>query len=53
MGQIVAGLKAARESDQATIIFRHRGLSSSDIALAHAMIEKGERLGIVQKLRFA
>ena len=53
MGQIVAGLKGGRENDQETILFRHRGLSLSDIALAHAMIEKGERLGIGQRLRFA
>ena len=52
-GQIVAGLKPGREKEDETIIFWHRGLSLSDIALAHAMIEKGERLGIGQKLRFA
>jgi ornithine cyclodeaminase len=53
MGQIVAGLKPGRERDDETIIFWHRGLSLSDIALAHAMIEKGARLGIGQKVRFA
>ena len=53
MGQIVAGLKPGRERDDETIIFWHRGLSLSDIALAHAMIEKGKRLGIGQKLRFS
>jgi len=53
MGQIVAGLKPGRESDDETIIFWHRGLSLSDIALAHAMIEKSTRLGIGQKLRFS
>ncbi|HYX01153.1 MAG TPA: ornithine cyclodeaminase family protein [Reyranella sp.] len=53
MGQIVAGLRAGRERDDETIIFWHRGLSLSDIALAHAMIEKGARLGIGQRLRFA
>jgi ornithine cyclodeaminase len=53
MGQIVAGLEPGRETDQETIFFRHRGLSLSDIALAHAMIETGERLGIGQKLRWA
>ena len=53
MGQIVAGLRPGRESDDETILFWHRGLSLSDIALAHAMIEKGTRLGIGQKLRFS
>ena len=53
MGQIVAGLRPGRESDDETILFWHRGLSLSDIALGHAMLEKGERLGIGQRLRFA
>ena len=53
LGQIVAGKRPGRASDDETILFWHRGLSLSDIALAHAMIEKGERLGIGQKLRFA
>ena len=53
MGQIVAGLKPGRERDDETILFWHRGLSLSDIALGHAMLEKAARLGIGQRLRFA
>jgi ornithine cyclodeaminase len=53
MGQIVAGLKPGRENDSETILFWHRGLSLSDIALGHAMLEKSARLGIGQRLRFA
>lgn len=53
MGEIVAGLKPGRESETETILFWHRGLSLSDIALGHAMLAKGERLGIGQRLRFA
>ena len=53
MGQIVAGLKPGRENDDETILFWHRGLSLSDIALGHAMLKKGERLGIGQRLRYA
>jgi len=53
MGQIVAGLKPGRESDAENILFWHRGLSLSDIALGHAMLKKSERLGIGQRLRFA
>lgn len=52
MGQIVAGLKPGRERDGETILFWHRGLSLSDIALGHAMLRKAERLGIGQRLRF-
>jgi alanine dehydrogenase len=53
IGQVVAGLKPGRERDDETILFWHRGLSLSDIALGHAMLAKGEKLGIGQRLRFA
>lgn len=53
MGEIVAGLKPGRETEDERILFWHRGLSLSDIALGHAMLQKGERLGIGQRLRFA
>lgn len=53
LGQIVAGLRPGRERDDETILFWHRGLSLSDIALGHAMLEKARRLGVGQRLRFA
>jgi alanine dehydrogenase len=53
MGEIVAGTKAGREREDETILFWHRGLSLSDIALGHAMLEKAARLGIGQRLRYA
>jgi ornithine cyclodeaminase len=34
-------------------LFWHRGLSISDIALGHALLEKARRLGVGQQLRFA
>jgi ornithine cyclodeaminase len=52
LGQIVAGLKPGRESGAETILLWHRGLSLSDIALGHAMLEKAKRLGVGQRLRF-
>ena len=52
IGQIVAGLRAGRETQDETILFWHRGLSLSDIALGHAMLQKAQRLGIGQRLRF-
>ncbi len=52
MGQIVAGLNPGRETDAETILFWHRGLSLSDIALGHAMLEKAKKLGVGQRLRF-
>ncbi|MEM8813777.1 MAG: ornithine cyclodeaminase family protein [Pseudomonadota bacterium] len=52
LGEIVAGLKPGRESAEETVLFWHRGLSLSDIALGHKMLEKARALGIGQKLRF-
>ncbi|MDP9138505.1 MAG: ornithine cyclodeaminase family protein [Pseudomonadota bacterium] len=52
LGQIVAGLRPGREREDETILFWHRGLSLSDIALGHAMIDKAARLGLGQRLRF-
>ena len=42
LGQIVAGRAAGRESDDETILFWHRGLSLSDIALGKAMLDKAQ-----------
>lgn len=53
LGQIVAGHKPGRQREDETILFWHRGLSLSDIALGHAMLEKAARLGIGQSLRFS
>jgi alanine dehydrogenase len=53
LGQIVAKLRPGRENDQETILFWHRGLSISDIALGHAMLEKAKVLQVGQTLRFA
>ena len=53
LGQIVAGVKPGRESADETILFWHRGLSLSDIALGHMMLGKAAALGIGQRLRFA
>lgn len=53
LGQICAGQIAGREDPQETILFWHRGLSTSDIALGQAMLEKAEKLGLGQQLRYA
>lgn len=52
LGQIVAGLKPGRQSDDETNLFWHRGLSLSDIALGHALLTKAAKLGLGQQLRF-
>lgn len=53
IGQVVAGKKVGRESDDETILFWHRGLSLADIALGKAILEKAGKLGLGQTLRFA
>jgi alanine dehydrogenase len=53
LGQIVAGLRPGRESDGETILFWHRGLSLSDIALGHALLAKAASAGAGQRLRYA
>lgn len=51
LAEIVAGKKPGRERDDETILFWHRGLGTTDIALGHAMLEKARRLGLGQPLR--
>jgi len=51
--EIFVGKKPGRERDDETILFWHRGLSLSDIALGHAMLEKARQVGIGQQLRYA
>jgi len=53
LGEIAAGRKPGRARDDETILFWHRGLSLSDIALGHAMLEKARAKGIGQRLRYA
>jgi ornithine cyclodeaminase len=53
IGQVAAGLKPGRERDDEIILFWHRGLSLSDIALGAAALAKAERLGIGQQLLYA
>ena len=52
LGQIVCGGIVGRESDTETNLFWHRGLSTSDIALGCAILNKAQSLGIGQQLRF-
>lgn len=52
LGEIVVGAKPGREAADETILFWHRGLSLTDIALVHAMLGKAEAMGIGQTLTF-
>jgi alanine dehydrogenase len=45
LGQIVAGLRSGRQSAEETILFWHRGLSITDIALGEALLDKAQATG--------
>ena len=50
---VVVGRRPGRERDDETILFWHRGLSLSDIALGAALLAKAEAQGVGQRLRYA
>lgn len=52
LGEVAAGLKPGRENDDETILFWHRGLSSTDVALGAALVAKAKANNIGQRLRF-
>jgi alanine dehydrogenase len=51
--QIVVGDKPGRQTDDERILFWHRGLSLSDIALGAAILDKAAAMGIGQSLLYA
>ena len=51
LAQIVVGERPGRESEEERILFWHRGLSLSDLALGHALVEKARRNGVGTRLR--
>src|SRR2546421_623849 len=53
LGEIVAGAKPGRQSDDETILFWHRGLSITDIALGAALLAKARHQSVGQVLRYA
>ena len=52
LGQIVAGDRPGRERDDETILFWHRGLSITDVALGEALLAKARALGIGTQLAY-
>lgn len=52
IGEIATGLKPGRESDDETILFWHRGMSTGDIALGAAILDKARKMGITQNLLY-
>jgi alanine dehydrogenase len=52
LGQIVAGVRPGRERVDETILFWHRGLSITDIALGEAMLAKARARGLGKQLPY-
>jgi ornithine cyclodeaminase len=52
LGQIVAGVVPGRESDDERIVFWHRGLATTDVAVAWRAVEKARAEGIGTTLRY-
>ncbi len=52
MGQIVSGARPGRERDDERILFWHRGLSTTDIALGQAMLAKARARGVGTTLAY-
>ncbi|MEL7465058.1 MAG: ornithine cyclodeaminase family protein [Pseudomonadota bacterium] len=53
IGEVCAGTKPGRMSPEETILFWHRGLATSDIALGLRMLEIGRAKGLVRRLPYA
>jgi alanine dehydrogenase len=52
LGEIVCGAKPGRENDAERILLWHRGLSTTDIALGQAMLERARKLGVGTRLPY-
>ncbi|HET9124860.1 MAG TPA: hypothetical protein VFN65_08260, partial [Solirubrobacteraceae bacterium] len=46
LGQIVCGARPGRERPEETILFWHRGLSITDVALGEALLDRAAAAGI-------
>jgi ornithine cyclodeaminase len=52
LGQIVCGARPGRERDDERILFWHRGLSTTDVALGRAMLAKARELRLGTRLPY-
>jgi alanine dehydrogenase len=52
LGEIVCGAKPGRESPEETILFWHRGLSITDVALGEALLAKARARGLGTRLPY-
>ncbi len=52
LGEIVVGARPGREHDDERILFWHRGLATTDVAVAHAAAERARERGIGTTFRY-
>ncbi len=52
LGDIVSGKKPGRETDAERTLFWHRGLATTDIAVAHMIFRRAELAGVGTVLRY-
>jgi alanine dehydrogenase len=52
LADVVAGVKPGRESDGERILFWHRGLATTDVALAHFMLVRARERGLGTAVRY-
>jgi len=52
LGQIVAGHASGREHPEERTLFWHRGLSTTDVALAHLILHRAEEAGVGTMLSY-
>ena len=52
LGQILTGAKSGRERDDERILFWHRGLGTTDVALAHMLWRRALEQGVGTQVRY-
>ena len=52
LGEILAGAKPGRERDDERILFWHRGLGTTDVALAHMLWRRALEQGVGTRMRY-
>jgi ornithine cyclodeaminase len=52
LADVVVGRKPGRERDDERILFWHRGLATTDVALAHLLVERAKERGLGTRLRY-
>ena len=52
LADVVVGRKPGRESDDETILFWHRGLATTDVAVGHLLVERARERGLGTTLRY-